>query len=76
LTRSLTKISSIYRQGEPERPTPEEKEREIEAMRARAWRYSHVVVVDPIDIDDPWLRSVICNYADKKYGPRAGRTSK
>lgn len=41
-------------------------------MRLRAWRYQGVVVFEPEEIIDPWVRQVPINEAVKRYGPRPG----
>jgi hypothetical protein len=41
---------------------------ELQAMRERAWRQQGVVVLQPDEIGDPWLRQALVNEAERRYG--------
>ena len=43
---------------------------ELQAMRERAWRQQGVVVLQPEEIGDPWLRQALVNEAERRYGRR------
>ena len=43
---------------------------ELQAMRERAWRQQGVVVLQPDEIGDPWLRQALVNEAERRYGRR------
>ena len=43
---------------------------ELQAMRKRAWQQQGVVVLQPEEVVDPWLRQALVNEAERRYGPR------
>ena len=43
---------------------------ELQAMRERAWRLQGVVVLQPDEIGNPWLRQALVNEAERRYGRR------
>ena len=43
-------------------------EAELFAMRRRAWREQGIVILSARGIDDPWLRQVLINEAERLYG--------
>lgn len=43
---------------------------ELEAMRKRAWQQQGVVVLQPEEVVDPWLRQALVNEAERRYGRR------
>lgn len=47
-------------------------DRELEAMRARAWQEHGIASIAVGDILDPWLRQAITNEAVRRWGPRNG----
>lgn len=64
-------ISNIYDMADgPPRSGREAEERNL-AARRQAWHKLGLVVIDPEDINDEWLRQAVMNLADKQYGRRA-----
>jgi hypothetical protein len=45
---------------------------ELEAMRKRAWQQQGVVVLQPEEVVDPWLRQALFTEAERRYGRRRG----
>ena len=43
---------------------------ELEDMRKRAWQQQGVVVLQPEEVVDPWLRQALVNEAERRYGRR------
>ncbi len=43
---------------------------ELQDMRKRAWQQQGVVVLQPEEVVDPWLRQAIINEAERRYGRR------
>ena len=43
---------------------------ELQDMRQRAWQQQGVVVLQPEDVVDPWLRQALVNEAERRYGRR------
>jgi hypothetical protein len=39
-------------------------------MRKRAWQQQGVVVLQPEEVVDPWLRQALVNEAVRRYGRR------
>lgn len=66
-------VSPIYSMGEPPRRTPGEIERAQRAARGAAWHKLGLVVLDPADVCDEWLRQALINEADKQFGRRRAR---
>ncbi len=46
---------------------------EIEALRRRAWIEQGVVVLEPDELADDWLRQALTNEAAKRWGGRPRR---
>ncbi len=48
---------------------------ELQALRERAWRQQGVVVLQPDEVGDPWLRQALVDEAERRYGrrPRSGQ---
>jgi hypothetical protein len=42
----------------------------LQEMRQRAWQQQGVVVLQPEDVVDPWLRQALVNEAVRRYGRR------
>ena len=68
--RGQPRISGVYNMANAEPPRGAEAERRNREARAEAWRRLGVIVVDPEDIDDDWLRQAFINHATKIYGRR------
>lgn len=64
-------ISSIYRQGQPS-----ERQDQSAEVKTALWHKLGLAVVDPEDIDDPWIRQAIINHANHHYGRRTGKNGK
>lgn len=47
----------------------------LEALRARAWAEQGVVVLNPDEIGDDWLRQAVRNEAARRWGKRFKRGS-
>ena len=45
---------------------------ELQDMRKRAWQQQGVVVLQPEEVVDPWLRQALVNEAERRYGRRRG----
>lgn len=45
---------------------------ELQEMRQRAWQQQGVVVLQPEEVIDPWLRQALVNEAERRYGRRRG----
>ena len=43
---------------------------ELQDMRIRAWQQQGVVVLQPEEVVDPWLRQALVNEAERRYGRR------
>ena len=43
---------------------------ELQEMRKRAWQQQGVVVLQPDEVVDPWLRQALVNEAERQYGRR------
>ena len=43
---------------------------ELQDMRKRAWQQQGVVVLQPEEVIDPWLRQALDNEAERRYGRR------
>ena len=43
---------------------------ELEDMRKLAWQQQGVVVLQPDEVVDPWLRQALVNEAERRYGRR------
>ena len=43
---------------------------ELQDMRKRAWQQQGVVVLQPEEVGDPWLRQALVNEAERRYGRR------
>ena len=43
---------------------------ELQAMRERAWRQQGVIVLQPDEIGDPWLRQALVDEAERRFGRR------
>ena len=43
---------------------------ELQTMRQRAWQQQGVVVLQPEEVVDPWLRQALVNEAVRRYGRR------
>ena len=43
---------------------------ELQDMRKRAWQQQGVVVLQPEEVVDPWLRQALVNEAERRYGRR------
>ena len=43
---------------------------ELEDMRKLAWQQQGVVVLQPDEVVDPWLRQALVNEAQRRYGRR------
>lgn len=65
-------ISPIYGMANGDAPVGQEAERRNEAARAAAWHKLGLVVLDPADLNDEWLRQAVTNEANQKYGRRTG----
>ena len=46
---------------------------ELQEMRKRAWQQQGVVVLQPEEVVDPWLRQALVNEAERRYGRRRER---
>lgn len=67
-------ISRIYAMANGDAPVGQEAQRRnIEARRA-AWHKAGLIVLDPEDIGDDWLRQALLNEAESRYG-RRGRNA-
>jgi hypothetical protein len=66
-------ISSIYQRANADPPRGEQAQQQTEAAKQRAWQEFGLLVVDPEDINDDWLRQALINTASKLYGRRKGR---
>ncbi len=63
-------ISRIYQMGRSAPPSGEEQERRSREMRKTAWHAHGLIILDPEDITDDWLRQAMINEADARYGRR------
>lgn len=70
--RGQPSISPIYRRGPSDRSEVQIR-RDVQELRARAWREQGLIILDPIDIDDDWFRQALINEAEKQYGRRRAR---
>ena len=43
---------------------------ELQEMRKRAWQLQGVVVLQPEEVVDQWLRQALVNEAERQYGRR------
>ena len=43
---------------------------ELQDMRKRAWQQQGVVVLQPEEVGDDWLRQALVNEAERRYGRR------
>ena len=66
-------ISRIYDHAYGPAPTGVDAQERNLAARVEAWQRHGLVVLDPADINDDWLRQAVRNEADKRYGQRKGR---
>ena len=46
---------------------------DLQDMRKRAWQQQGVVVLQPEEVVDPWLRQALVNEAERRYGRRRGQ---
>lgn len=67
-------ISPIYHQANDDPPEGEEAERRNLAARKAMWRDKGLLVVDPEDELDDFLRQYLINMGNKLYG-RRGRAN-
>ena len=64
-------VSRIYEMASPTRPLgEEERQRNLDARRD-AWHLHGLVVIDPEDVNDDWLRQAIINEGNRRYGRRS-----
>ena len=43
---------------------------ELQEMRRRAWQQQGVIVLQPEEVGDDWLRQSLINEAERRYGRR------
>ena len=43
---------------------------ELQQLRKRAWQQQGLVVLQPEEVGDPWLRRALVNEAERRYGRR------
>ena len=43
---------------------------ELQQLRKRAWQQQGLVVLQPEEVGDPWLRQALVNEAERRYGRR------
>lgn len=67
-------VSPVYHMADGPAPTGQEAERRNLAARATAWHRHGLLVIDPEDVSDEWLRQALLNEANKRYGRRRDRT--
>ena len=63
-------ISRIYGMAEGPPPTGQEAEQRNAAARAEAWHRFGLLVIDPTEVGDDWLRQAMTNEGNKRYGHR------
>lgn len=63
-------VSRVYEMAEAPAPFGQEAERRNQAARAEAWHVHGLVVLDPADIDDDWLRQAVISETIRRYGRR------
>lgn len=73
--RGYARISSVYGQGPSPDPMGSDAERRNHAARGEAWHRLGLVVIDPEDIGDEWLRRAVLNEAERRYGRRKARSA-
>lgn len=66
-------ISRVYELGSAPPATAAEKERARMEARREAWHRHGLIVLDPADVTDDWLRLAITHEADRRYGRRKGK---
>ena len=44
--------------------------RDLQEMRRRAWQQQGVIVLQPEEVGDDWLRQSLINEAERRYGRR------
>lgn len=64
--------SSIYTQGPYDEPTGEVARGLNFAAHNRGWHAHGMVVIKVDDVTDDWFRQAVINYAEKRFGKRAG----
>ncbi|MEM7797771.1 MAG: hypothetical protein AAF633_01160 [Chloroflexota bacterium] len=65
--------SRIYSMGEAQTPPPEVQRRRVSDKKREAWHKHGLLVIDPEDVNDDWVRQMLINTGDKHYGRRVGR---
>ncbi len=63
-------VSRIYAMADAPPPTGQEADRRNAAARAEVWHRLGLIVIDPAEVDDDWLRLAVTNEAEKRYGRR------
>lgn len=71
--RGEARISPIYGLAPGDPPTGAEAERRNDEVRATAWRKHGLLVIDPEEIHDEWMRQGLINLGDKLFGRRGRR---
>lgn len=66
--------STVYACGPSDPPTGQVAEDRNRRARAALWHREGLVVMDPAEVADEWLRQAAINYAQDRYGRRGGRT--
>jgi hypothetical protein len=66
--RGQPRISPIYSHGPSEELLPSVAEKQRNDAMALAWRRHGLLVIDPTDIEDDWLRQALMNLGNTRYG--------
>lgn len=68
--RGQPAISRIYDCANAPAPVGGEAERRNLDARKIAWQRFGLLVIDPADVDDDWLRQAIMNEGNRRFGKR------